>query len=118
MLSALKEDLGDKVKEVRISSRLKDDPVCVVADEGVSLEMEKYMSQDPMNPNGVKAVKILEINPDHPVFKKLQEIYASNPDQLKDYASVLLDQALLIQGLPIDDPVAYTKKIADLLVKA
>ena len=116
--AGLAEDLGDKVKEVRISSRLKDDPVCVVADEGVSLEMEKYMNQDPMNPNGVKEVKILEINPDHPVFKKLQEIYSSNPDQLKDYASVLLDQALLIQGLPIDDPVAYTKKIADLLVKA
>ena len=118
MLAALKEDLGDKVKEVRISSRLKDDPVCIVADEGVSLEMEKYMSQDPMNPNQVKAVKILEINADHPVFKKLQEVYAANPEQLKDYASVLFDQALLIQGLPIDDPVAYAKKIADLLVKA
>ena len=119
MLSTLKTDLGDKVKEVRISSRLKDDPVCIVADEGVSLEMEKYMNQDPMNPNGqVKAVKILEINPDHPVFKKLQDVYASDPEKLKDYASVLYDQALLIQGLPIDDPVEYAKKIADLLVKA
>jgi molecular chaperone HtpG len=118
MLTALKDALGDKVKEVRISSRLKDDPVCVVADEGVSLEMEKYMSQDPMNPNKVKASKILEINPDHPVFAKLQKVYASSPDELKDYASVLLDQALLIQGLPIEDPVAYAKKVADLLVKA
>ena len=118
MLSALKEDLGDKVKEVRISSRLKEDPVCIVADEGVSLEMEKYMSQDPLNPNQVKAVKILEINPDHPVFQKLQEVYQADPEKLKDYASVLFDQALLIQGLPIEDPVAYTKKIAELLVKA
>jgi molecular chaperone HtpG len=118
MLTALKDALGDKVKEVRISSRLKDDPVCVVADEGVSLEMEKYMSQDPMNQNKVKASKILEINPDHPVFAKLQKVYASSPDELKDYASVLLDQALLIQGLPIEDPVAYAKKVADLLVKA
>jgi molecular chaperone HtpG len=80
--------------------------------------MEKYMSQDPMNPNKVKASKILEINPDHPVFAKLQKVYASSPDELKDYASVLLDQALLIQGLPIEDPVAYAKKVADLLVKA
>lgn len=118
MLTALKDDLDGKVKEVRISSRLKDDPVCVVADEGVSLEMEKYMSQDPMNKNGVKAAKILEINPNHPIFKKLQDVYAANPDQLKDYASLLLDQALLIQGLPIEDPVGYAKKIADLLVKA
>lgn len=119
LLTALKDALGDDVKEVRISSRLKDDPVCIVADEGVSLEMEKYMNQDPLNKNqGVKAVKILEINPDHPVFKKLQDVYATNKDELKDYASVLFDQALLIQGLPISDPVAYTKKIADLLVKA
>ena len=80
--------------------------------------MEKYMSQDPLNPNQVKAVKILEINPDHPVFQKLQEVYQADPEKLKDYASVLFDQALLIQGLPIEDPVAYTKKIAELLVKA
>ena len=118
MLAAMKDALGDKVKEVRISSRLKDDPVCVVADEGVSLEMEKYMAQDPLNPNKVKAVKILEINPDHPVFAKLQKVYADDKDALKSYAEVLFDQALLIQGLPIDNPEEYARKIADLLVKA
>ncbi len=116
LLSAMKEALGEKVKEVRISSRLKDDPVIIVSDDGVSLEMEKYMSQDPMN-HGVKANKILEINPNHPIFKVLQE-EASNTETLKDYSEVLYDQALLIQGLPIEDPVTYSRKITDLLIKA
>ncbi len=119
LLEAMKEALGDNVKEVRISSRLKDDPVCVVAGEGVSLEMEKYMANDPMNKNGmVKAVKILEINPNHPVFATLQQIQQTNPEKLKDYTEVLYDQALLIQGLTISDPVGYAKKVADLIVNA
>ena len=95
---------------------MKDDPVIIVSDDGVSLEMEKYMSQDPMN-HGVKANKILEINPNHPIFKVLQE-EASNTETLKDYSEVLYDQALLIQGLPIEDPVTYSRKITDLLIKA
>lgn len=117
MLSAIKDDLGDKVKEVRISSRLKDDPVIVVSDEGVSLEMEKYLSQDPNN-HGIKASKILELNPDHAVFKVLQDAYQNDRDSLKEYAEVLYDQALLVQGLPLEDPAAYARKISDLMVKA
>ena len=117
MLNAVKDALGSKVKEVRLSSRLKDDPVCVVADEGMSIEMEKVLSQDPSN-RGMKAVKILEINPDHPIFAKLQEVYRQNPETLKEYADVLYDQALLIEGLAIDDPAAYARKIVDLMVKA
>ena len=117
MLSAMKEDLGDKVKEVRISSRLNEDPVIIVSDEGVSLEMEKYLSQDPNN-RGIKASKILEINPDHPVFKVLQDAYTNDKDALKEYTEVLYDQALLVQGLPIEDPALYARKVADLMVKA
>lgn len=119
MLEAMKDALNGNVKEVRISSRLKDDPVCIVADEGLSLDMERYMANDPMSKGtGMKAVKILEINPDHPVFAKLQSVYASHPDKLADYADVLYNQALLIQGLPIDDPVAYARKITDLMISA
>ncbi len=119
MLEAMKEALKDNVKEVRISSRLKDDPVCIVADEGLSLDMERYMANDPMNPNsGMKAVKILEINPDHAIFGKLKDVYSSDPQKLAEYAEVLYDQALLIQGLPIDDPVEYAKKITALMIAA
>ncbi len=117
MLTAIKDELGDKVKEVRISSRLKEDPVIIVSDEGVSLEMEKYLSQDPNN-RGIKASKILEINPEHPIFKVLQDAYANDKDTLNKYADVLYDQALLVQGLPIEDPAAYTRKITELMVKA
>ena len=117
MLAAMKDALGDTVKEVRISSRLKDDPVCLVADEGVSLEMERILSQDPRN-SGMKANKILEINPSHPIFETLADLYAENPDTVKDYAKVLYDQALLIEGLAIDDPVDYSRRITELMIRA
>ena len=118
MLGAMKEALGDQVKEVRISSRLKDDPVCIVAAEGPSLDMERYMANEPNNMLGnIKANKILEINPDHAIFGKLQEVYREHPEELNDYADVLFQQALLIQGLPIEDPVAYTKKITEMMIR-
>ncbi|MEG0165055.1 molecular chaperone HtpG [Anaerorhabdus sp.] len=117
LLSSMKDALTDKVKEVRISSRLKSHPVCLVSDEGISLEMEKVLSQAP-NSQGIKANKILEINPDHEIFKTLQKAYEKNPDQVKDYADVLYNQALLIEGLPIEDPIAYANKICDLMIHA
>ena len=83
------------------------------------MEMEKYMANDPLsNGHGPKASKILEINASHPIFNKLQSVYSENPELLKDYAEVLFNQAMLIQGLPIEDPAAYARKIAELLVKA
>lgn len=117
LLSSMKDALTDKVKEVRISSRLKSHPVCLVSDEGISLEMEKVLSQAP-NSQGIKANKILEINPDHEIFKTLQKAYEKNPEQVKDYADVLYNQALLIEGLPIEDPIAYANKICDLMINA
>ena len=117
LLEAMKEALGSAVSDVRISGRLTDDPVCIVADQGMSIEMEKVLSQDPMN-RGLKATKILEINPDHPIFAKLKSVYETNKEALKDYADVLYDQALLIQGLPLSDPAAYARKITELLVGA
>lgn len=115
LLTAMKDSLGDKVKEVKLSSRLTDEAACVVADEGMSLEMEKYLAQDPMSKGqSMKAVKILEINPDHPLFTKLQSL---DSETLKTYTSVLFDQSMLAQGLPIDDPKAYAKNITDLLMK-
>ncbi|MBO7703354.1 MAG: molecular chaperone HtpG [Solobacterium sp.] len=115
LLEAMKQALESEVSEVRISSRLEEDPVCIVADQGMSIEMEKVLSQDPMN-RGMKATKILEINPNHAIFKKLQEVYAADPGAVKDYAEVLYDQARLIEGLPIEDPAAYARRIVDLMV--
>ena len=118
LLEAMKDALDNKVKEVRISSRLSDDPVCIVADEGVSLDMERYMASDPIGKaQNIKATKILEINPDHPIFNKLQEVYKKDPEKLKEFSSVLYNQALLIQGLSIENPVEYAKQITDIMLK-
>ena len=118
MLTMMKEAIGSRVSDVRISSRLKDDPVVLVSDEGMSIEMEKVLSQNPDNRGMMKAVKILEINPDHPVFETLKKAYETDQEKLKEYAGVLYDQACLIEGLPIDDPVEYARKITDLMVQA
>ena len=117
LLTSMKDALSDKVKEVRISSRLKSHPVCLVSEEGISLEMEKVLSQSPMN-NEVKANKILEINPDHQIFKTLQTVYEKNPEIVKNYADVLYNQALLIEGLPIEDPIEYANKVCELMIEA
>ena len=119
ILDYIKEALGDKVAEVKLSNRLKTHPVCLVAKEGISFEMEKVLNAMPDgNPYGMKASKVLEINANHAIFEALMNIYKQTPEQVKEYASLLLDQALLIEGFPIEDPVAFSMKICDLMVKA
>lgn len=117
MLQAIKDSLGNEVDEVVLSSRLSDSPVCLVSGEGMSFEMEKVFSQ--MN-QGVpyKAKRILELNPNHELFKALESIYSSNKDELKDYSSLLLDQALLMEGMPLKNPYEFSKKMTSLMIKA
>ncbi len=114
LLDALKEALKDKVKDVRISSRLKSNPVCITSEDGVSVEMEKVLAANPMGQD-VKANKILEINPDHAIFKTLQKTYETNPEQLSVYGDVLYNQGLLIAGLSVEDPVDYANKVCQLM---
>ncbi len=116
MLSAIKDALGDQVVDVKVSARLKTHPVCLVSSEGVSFEMEKVLNQMPDNP-GVKAGRILEINPNHDIFNAMKKVYENNPDKIKDYASILYDQALLIEGFSIDNPVEFSNKICDLMIE-
>lgn len=119
LLKDLKEALGEQVKEVKISSRLVDDPVCLSSDEGMSFEMEKVLSAMPEgNPYGMKATRILEINPNHPIFEALQNVYENDKDGIKEYAELLYNQALLIEGFPIENPVEFSRKICDFMVKA
>ena len=102
--------LSEKVKEVRASSRLKSHPVCLTSDGALSIEMEKVLNAMP-NDQKVKAERILEINVNHPIFEKLSALLASDKEKLKQYAGVLYDSALLIEGLPVEDPVAYTNAV-------
>ena len=116
LLEKLKEALKDKVKDVNISSRLSTHPVCLISDEGVSFEMEKVLSQMP-NQDEIKATRILEINPNHDIFKTLQKLYENKPELLEDYAYLLYNQALLIEGFPIEDPVGYSNKVCEIMIE-
>ncbi len=119
LLTHIKEALKDQVKEVKISARLIDDPVCLSTEEGLSFEMEKVLSAMPEgNPYGMKAPRILEINPKHEIFKALQAVYQKDPAAVNDYADLLYQQALLIEGFPIDDPMEFSRKICAFMVKA
>ena len=109
----IKDALGDQVDEVRASKKLKTHPVCLTSGEGVSFEMERYFTA--VQPEmGLKAKRILEINVEHPAFAALESARASDPEKAKKYAQVLLNQAKLIAGLPIDDPSAYTDLLCSL----
>ena len=116
LLRLLKDDLDDKVKDVRLSTRLKSHPVCLSADGGVSIEMEKVLNTMPGDQK-VQAQRVLEINPSHPIFETLKKLFAEDPEKLKSYAGLLYTQALLIEGLPIDDPVAFSNAVCDLMTK-
>ena len=116
LLRLLKDDLDGKVKDVRLSTRLKSHPVCLSADGGVSIEMEKVLNTMPGDQK-VQAQRVLEINPSHPIFETLKKLFAEDPEKLKSYAGLLYTQALLIEGLPIDDPVAFSNAVCDLMAK-
>lgn len=116
LLDFMKDSL-EEVSEVRLSSKLIDDPVCLTAGEGISFEMERVFNNMPDNPMPMKADRILEINPKHPIFERLKDLYTDDKDKVKEVAEVLYDQACLIEGFPIKDPIAYSRKICELLVK-
>lgn len=108
------EALDGKVKNVRLSKRLKTHPVCLTSEGELSLEMERVLNAMP-NDNKVKAERVLEINESHPIFSFLVSLHKDNPDKLKEYAQLLYMQALLIEGMPIEDPVDFSNKICDLM---
>lgn len=115
LMTAIKDALDGKVNAVKLSTRLKSHPVCF-STEGISLEMEKVLNAQPMG-GDVKADKVLEINGSHPVFDALKKAYEDkNNDKLKKYANLLYDQAMLIEGMTIEDPVEFARSICELMV--
>lgn len=110
----MKEYLDDRVKEVKGTSKLKDHPVYLASDGELSIEMEKVLNQMPDGEH-IKADKVLEINVNHKVFDRLKEAYENDKDKLKLYTNLLYNQSLLIEGLPLEDPVEFTNNIWQLL---
>ncbi len=115
LFTAMKEALGDKVVEVRLSQRLKSHPVCLANGGDITIEMEKVLNAMPNNEK-VKAQKVLEINANHPVFAKLQKLNTEDKEKLKMYSELLYTQSLMIEGIPVEDPVKFSNMICELMV--
>ncbi len=116
LFAAMKDILSDNVKDVRISKRLKSHPVCLTADGEISIEMEKTLNAMPNNQN-IKADKVLEINKNHEVYQSLKTAFEQeDKEKLSLYTKLLYNQALLIEGLPIQDPVEFTNDICKVMV--
>ena len=116
LLNFMKDSLDGKVKQVILSQKLKTHPVCLSTDGAISIEMEKVLNAMPADEK-VTAQRVLEINANHPIFAKLRGLYENDKDTLKVYASLLYEQALLIEGVSIDDPVAFSNQICGLMTK-
>ena len=114
LLTFVKETLGDRVKEVKLSSELGSHPVCMTPAEGMSFEMEKYMKR--ANPEFAFPVgRVLELNPEHEAVQAMQKAMTEDPEKAKDYARLLCCQAQLMAELPLDDPYAYTELVCRLM---
>ena len=114
LFESMKEILNGKISAVKISKRLKNHPVCLSNEGDLSIEMEKVLNQMP-NSQGIKADKVLEVNANHEVFKVLKDAYEHDKDKLSLYTNLLYNQALLIEGLSISDPVEFTNDICKLM---
>lgn len=118
LIKAVKDHLGGKIADVKISNRLKSSAVCLVSDtSGISLSMEQILAE--MNKTMFKAKRILELNPDHEVFAALKDLYVTSPDSeaFQDYCDLLYVQAMLIEGLPPEDPIGFADKISRLMAR-
>ena len=114
ILEAVQTSLGDKVKAVKISQRLKSHPVCITSDSEISLEMQKVLNSLPEN-NAVKIDKVLEINPKHAVFETVKRLHESKSEKFNDLCYVLYNNALLIEGLELENPTEFTARLSSLI---
>jgi molecular chaperone HtpG len=115
LFESMKTILSDKVNAVRASKRLKNHPVCLSNEGELTIEMEKILGAMPNNQN-LKADKVLEINIHHDVFRSLKEAYDKDKEKFNLYTNLLYNQALLIEGLPINDPVEFTNNICKVMI--
>jgi molecular chaperone HtpG len=114
LFKKMKELLAERVQDVRSSKRLKQHPVCLAAEGQISIEMEKVLNSLPNN-QPVQAQKVLELNVNHPVFQALKAAMTQDPAKLALYTKLLYNQALLIEGLPLEEPVEFSNHICELM---
>ena len=117
LLALIKEALGDKVKDVTLSANLTNAPVCLSNSSPISANMERVLNEMPYD-NNLKAERILEINPNHDVYEALEGVYQNDKNMVKKYASILYDEALLIEGGSLENPLEFANLIAELMKMA
>lgn len=117
MLEAMAKSLEGKVSEVKLSSRLKNHPVCLTAKGELSIEMEKVLNQMPVTEGGMHADKVLEINADHAILDALEKAHKAADGSLDEYAYILYNQALMIEGMAVEDPVEFSNKVCKLMTE-
>lgn len=116
ILDFIKESLNGKIAAAKLSHKLKSHPVCLTAQGGVSLEMERYFASIQGGPSeAIKAERVLELNANHPVFESLKKTFASDSEKAKKYAELLYGQAQLIAGISLDDPAHFSELITELM---
>ena len=115
MFDIMKESIPE-VAEIRFTNKLKDHPVCLSSKGEISVEMEKTLSNMPLN-NGIKASKVLEINQNHEIAKTLKKLGKKNKEELQDYAKVLYAEARMIEGLPVENPTEIASLVCKLMAK-
>mgnify|MGYP000129230831 CR=1 FL=1 len=116
LFEEIKKALNGKIKDVKVNPTLQDHPVSLSSEGGISMEMEKILRKMPAGGEGMESTKVLELNPNHAVFGALKAAHeAGDTDKINKYAELLYDQALLIEGLPLEDRVAYAQLVCDLM---
>ena len=116
LFGAMKEALGDRVAKVSVSTRLADAPVALTAEGPISLEMERVLAQMPDAPEDFRTQRVLEVNASHPVFEVLAKAQKKgDAEKVAKYTELLYNQALLVEGLPVEDPVAFAQAISELM---
>ena len=116
MFAEMTSLLDNEIKEVRFTNKLKNHPVCLTSKGSVSIEMEKVMNSMPTGEK-VNAEKVLEINENHPIVSKLEDLYKNNKEEFDNYTKILYQQARLIEGLPVDNPTELTNLICNVISK-
>ena len=116
MFEAMKESIGDSVSAVRFTNKLKNHPVCLTSEGGISLEMEKTLNSMPGGNDKIKAQIVLEINANHKIAEKLKSLYANDKETLAKYSKLLYAEACLISGASVKDPVEHSNLVCELMV--
>lgn len=117
MFRFMKESIGDKVAKVQFTKSLKNHAVCLSSEGDISVEMQKVLSKMPdADDRSIKAETVLEVNVDHPIAKRLEELFESDKDKLADYSRILYAQACLINGMPLDNPSEVSEMVCKLMV--